>query len=63
MHQPNRRLVSREIVKIHNGKKFIYKKFKNAKHDILDKVVNHIKKLVDKYENNDTYKKKSRYQY
>lgn len=49
--------ISREIVKMHNGKKFIYKKFKNAKHDILDKVVNHIKKLVDKYENNDAYKK------
>jgi hypothetical protein len=49
--------ISREIVKMHNGKKFIYKKFKNAKHDILDKVITHIKKLVDKYENDDTYKK------
>ena len=49
--------ISREIVKMHNGTKFIYKKFKNAKHDILDKVINHIKKLVNKYENDDTYKK------
>jgi hypothetical protein len=49
--------ISREIVKMHNGKKFIYKKFKNAKHDILDKVINHIKKLVEKYENDDSYKK------
>ena len=29
--------LSREIVKIHNGKKFVYKKFKNVKDEILTK--------------------------
>jgi hypothetical protein len=49
--------MSRDIVKVHDGEQFVYKKFKNVKHDILDKVVNHIKKLVSLYENDDSYKK------
>lgn len=40
--------LSRELVKIFNGKKFIIKKFKNAKEFILGKVVKNTHKLVDK---------------
>ena len=42
--------LSRELVKIFNGKKFITKKFKNAKYDILCKVINNTYKIVDKFE-------------
>ena len=49
--------MSREIVKIHNGKKFVYKKFKNVKEDILNKIVKNTRKIVNKYENNETLKK------
>jgi hypothetical protein len=48
--------LSREIVKMHNGKKYIYKKFKNAKYDIVDKVVDNIYEIVNKYKDGD-YKK------
>jgi hypothetical protein len=48
--------LSREIVKMHNGKKYIYKKFKNAKYDIVDKVVDNIYGIVNKYKDGD-YKK------
>jgi hypothetical protein len=48
--------LSREIVKMHNGKKYIYKKFKNAKYDIVDKVVDNINGIVNKYKDGD-YKK------
>ena len=48
--------LSREIVKMHNGKKFIYKKFKNAKYDIVDKVVDNIYEIVNKYKDGN-YKK------
>ena len=48
--------MSREIVKIHNGKKYIYKKFKNAKYDIVDKVVDNIHEIVNKYKDGN-YKK------
>jgi hypothetical protein len=48
--------MSREIVKMHNGKKYIYKKFKNAKYDIVDKVVDNIYGIVNKYKDGD-YKK------
>jgi hypothetical protein len=48
--------MSREIVKMHNGKKYIYKKFKNAKYDIVDKVVDNINGIVNKYKDGE-YKK------
>ena len=48
--------LSREIVKIHNGKKFVYKKFKNVKGDILNKVVGNTRKLITKYKNDETLK-------
>ena len=49
--------ISRELVKIHNGKKFITKKFKNAKNDIMKNVVKNTRKIMDNYENNDNLKK------
>ena len=49
--------LSREIVKIHNGKKFVYKKFKNVKDEILTKIVKNTRKIVNKYENDETLKK------
>lgn len=49
--------LSRELVKIFNGKQFIIKKFKNAKGDILCKVIKNTYKLVDKIENNNSIKK------
>ena len=49
--------ISRELVKIHNGKKFIIKKFKNVKNDIMKNVVKNTRKIMDNYENNDNYKK------
>jgi hypothetical protein len=48
---------SREIVKIHNGKKFIYKKFKNVKNDILDKVLKNTRKIVTRFEDDENIKK------
>ena len=48
---------SREIVKIHNGKKFIYKKFKNVKNDILNKIVKNTRKIVDKCDKDDKIKR------
>ena len=49
--------LSRELVKIFNGKKFIVKKFKDAKGDILGKAIVNTYKIVDKIENNDNLKK------
>ena len=49
--------LSREIVKIHNGEKFVYKKFKNVKDEILTKIVKNTRKIVNKYENDETLKK------
>ena len=49
--------MSRELVKIHNGKKFITKKFKNVKNDIMKNVVKNTRKIVDHYEHNDNFKK------
>lgn len=49
--------LSREIVKIHNGKRFIYKKFKNVKGDILNKVVRNTRSIINNYENDETLKK------
>ena len=49
--------LSRELVKIFNGKKFIVKKFKDAKGDILGKAIVTTYKIVDKIENNDDIKK------
>ena len=49
--------LSREIVKIHNGKKFVYKKFKNVKDEILTKIVKNTRKIVNKYEIDETLKK------
>jgi hypothetical protein len=49
--------LSREIVKIHNGKKFIYKKFKNVKDEILTRVVKNTRKIVENYESDKNLKK------
>jgi len=49
--------MSREIVKIHNGKKFVYKKFKNVKDDILNKIVKNTQKIVKNFEADKTFKK------
>ena len=49
--------LSREIVKIHNGKKFVYKKFKNVKDEILTKIVKNTRKIVNNYEADETLKK------
>jgi hypothetical protein len=48
---------SREIVKMHNGKKFVYKKFKNVKNDILDKVLKNTRKIVNKFEDDKNIKR------
>jgi len=49
--------LSREIVKIHNGKKFISKKFKNVKSDILNVLNEHITNMCDTYIENPNTKK------
>jgi hypothetical protein len=49
--------LSREIVKIHNGEKFVYKKFKNVKDEILNKIVKNTRKIVLNYENSQKLKK------
>jgi len=49
--------LSREIVKIHDGTKFVYKKFKNVKDDILNKIVKNTRKIVNNYEINENLKK------
>jgi hypothetical protein len=48
--------LSREFVKIFNGKKFVIKKFKNAKEYILGKVVKNTYKIVDKIRNDGNIK-------
>lgn len=45
---------AREIVKIHNDKKFVYKKYKNAKHDIVKKGIRNTQKIINKYKEDDT---------
>jgi hypothetical protein len=45
---------AREIVKIHNGKKFVYKKYKNIKHDIVKKGIKNTQKIIKKYKDDDT---------
>ncbi len=49
--------LSRELVKIFNGKQFIVKKFKDAKSDILGKAIVTTYKIVDKIENDNSIKK------
>ena len=49
--------LSREIVKIHNGTKFVYKKFKNVKDELFTKIMKNTRKIVDKYESNVNLKK------
>ena len=49
--------LSRELVKIFDGKKFIIKKFKNVKGDILGKVIKNTYRIVDKIENDKFIKK------
>jgi len=51
--------LSRELVKIFNGKQFIVKKFKDAKSDILGKAIVTTYKIVDKIENDEKLKKTS----
>ena len=48
---------ARETVKIHNGTKFITKKFKNVKGDILNSLSNHITNMCDTYIENPKTKK------
>ena len=49
--------LARENVKIHNGKKFITKKFKNVKDDILNVLSGHITNMCDTYIENPKTKK------
>lgn len=49
--------LSRENVKIHDGKKFITKKFKNVKDDILNVLSKHITNMCDSYIENPKIKK------
>ena len=46
--------LSREIVRIFNGIKFVIKKFKDVKGDIMYKIIKNTNKLVDKIEKNDS---------
>jgi hypothetical protein len=48
---------ARENVKIHNGKKFITKKFKNVKGEILNSLSNHITNMCESYVDNPDTKK------
>ena len=48
--------LSRELVKIFNGKHFVVKKFKNVKGDIICKVIKNTYKIVDKIENDKNIK-------
>jgi hypothetical protein len=41
--------LARENVKIHNGKKFVTKKFKTVKNDILNVLSGHINNMCDNY--------------
>jgi hypothetical protein len=45
---------AREIVKIHNGKKFVYKKFNNIKDEIVKKGIRNTHKIINKYKNDET---------
>jgi len=45
---------AREIVKIHNGKKFVHKKFKNVKDEIVRKGIRNTQKIIKKYKEDDT---------
>ena len=45
---------SREIVKIHNGQKFVYKKFKNVKDEIVSKGIRNTQKIIKKYKEDGT---------
>lgn len=49
--------LSRELVKIYTGDKFITKKFKNIKEHILNKVVQNAYEIVKKIESDNTVKK------
>ena len=49
--------LARENVKIHNGKKFITKKFKNVKGDILNTLSSHITNMCQTYIQNPKLKK------
>ena len=49
--------LARENVKVHDGKKFITKKFKNVKADILNSLSNHITNMCDTYVENPKTKK------
>ena len=49
--------LSRENVKIHDGTKFVTKKFKNVEGDILNSLSNHIAKMCDSYVENPKTKK------
>lgn len=49
--------LAREIVKIHDGKKFISKRFKSVKGQIINNVSSHINDICDKYVNDKKTKK------
>jgi hypothetical protein len=44
----------REKVKMHNGQKFVYKKFKNVKDEIVSKGIRNTKKIIKKYKEDET---------
>jgi hypothetical protein len=49
--------LARENVQIHNGQKFVTKKFKNVKNDILNVLGGHITNMCDRYIKNPKIKK------
>jgi hypothetical protein len=49
--------LARENVQIHNGEKFVTKKFKNVKNDILNVLGGHITNMCDRYIKNPKIKK------
>lgn len=49
--------LAREIVRIHDGKKFVSKKFKSIKDNIINNVSTHITDICDKYLLDDNYEK------
>lgn len=48
--------ISREYVRVYNGKKFILRKFKNIKEAIMSKIIKNTHKIVNKIENDKNIK-------
>jgi hypothetical protein len=49
--------LAREIVKIYNGQKFVSKKFKNVKDELINILSNHVTNMCDSYMQNSKIKK------